>query len=66
MVKVHIDRGLTVIIAVMKHHDQTQRGEDTVYLAYTSTSWKEVRTTTQDRAGSWRQELIQRPGEDAA
>ncbi|KRX28812.1 hypothetical protein T09_9811, partial [Trichinella sp. T9] len=34
-------------IAVMKHHDQKQLGEERVYLANTCMSLKEVRTGTQ-------------------
>ena len=55
-------------IAVMKHHDQKQAGEERVYfhLAYTIISLEEVGTGTQNRAGTWRQDLIQRPWRGAA
>jgi hypothetical protein len=38
-----------VTIAVMKHHDQKQLGEERVYMAYQCSSLKEVRTGTQAR-----------------
>jgi hypothetical protein len=52
-----------VTSAVMKHYEQKQFEEGTAYSAYTSVSLfilKEVRTGTQ-QAGTWRQELTQRP-----
>jgi hypothetical protein len=42
-------------IAVMKHHDQNKSGEERVMLPHHCSSLKEV------RAGTWRQELPQRP-----
>jgi hypothetical protein len=53
----------------MKHYDQKQVGEERVCLVYifTSESIKEVRIGTQsNRAGTWRQELMQRPWRGAA
>jgi hypothetical protein len=47
-----------VSIAEMKHHDQKASwGEKSFYLACTS--------TTLHRAGTWRQELMQRPWKGA-
>jgi hypothetical protein len=40
---------------VMKHHDQNKSGEERVMLPHHCSSLKEV------RAGTWRQELPQRP-----
>ena len=53
---------LRVSIAVMKHHDQNQLGEEGVYLAcnpHHYSSSKEV------RAGALRPKLMQRPWRDA-
>ena len=53
----------------MKHHDQKQIGEEKVYLAYTSTSLfiiKGSQDRNSSRAGTWRQELMQRPWRSAA
>ena len=52
------------IIAVRKHYDQKQAGEESVYSAYTSTALF-ITEGSQDRnssrVGTWRQELMQRP-----
>jgi hypothetical protein len=54
---------------MMKHLDLMQLGEERVYLAYTS-SLLFISEETQDRnlnrAGTWRQELMQKPWRDAA
>ena len=54
-----------VTIAVMKHHDQKQPGEQALYFTHTSTSLF-ITEGSQDRNSNrevtWRQELIQRPG----
>jgi hypothetical protein len=48
----------------MKYHDQKQGGEEKVYLPYTSRALFIIKGS-QDRnsnmAGTWRQELMQRP-----
>ena len=53
-----------VSIAVMKQHDQKQVGEERVYLVYVFMALS-VMEGSQDRnsnmAGTWRQELMQRP-----
>jgi hypothetical protein len=58
-----------VTIAEMKHYDQRQVGEENVYLASTSTTLFII-AGSQDRnsnwAGTWRQELRQRPWKGAA
>ena len=54
-------------IVVMKHHGQKQVGEERVYLAYTSISLFIIEGSpdgNSDRAGTWRQDLMQRPFED--
>ena len=53
-----------ITISVMRHHDRKQLGEDKVYLPGTSTSlciikWNQNKNSNQ--AGTWRQELMQRP-----
>ena len=48
-----------VAVAEKKHHDQKQLGEERAYLAYTSTSL--FKDKNSNRAGIWRQELMQRP-----
>jgi hypothetical protein len=57
-----------LITAVMRHYDQAT-WEGKVYLAHTSTSLL-ITEGSQDRnssmAGTWRQELMQRPRRDAA
>jgi hypothetical protein len=53
-----------VTIAVMKHHDQNQVGEEKVYSIYTSTSQliiKGSQNRNSSRAGTWRQELTEWP-----
>jgi hypothetical protein len=48
----------------MKYHDQIQDQEERVQLAYTSHCspvLKEISTGTQNVAGTWRQEQIQKP-----
>jgi hypothetical protein len=50
-------------IAVMKHRDQRQVGEERVYLAYTLNPCSSLK---EGRAGTWRQELMQRPWRGAA
>ena len=56
-------------VAVMKHHGQQHLGEERVNLAYTFTSVF-ITEGSQDRnsnkAGTWRQELMQMPWRDAA
>jgi hypothetical protein len=51
-------------IAVMKHHDHKQVGEERVYLAYTFTALF-ITEGSQDRnshrVGTWRQKLMQKP-----
>jgi hypothetical protein len=52
----------------MKHHDQTQLGDQRVYLAYTSTSLFIIERSQDrhsDKAEIWRQELLQTPQRDA-
>ena len=53
-----------VIAAVMKHHNQKQVGKERAYLAYTFSSLSTIKGS-QDRnstmAGTWWQELMQRP-----
>jgi hypothetical protein len=60
---------ITVSIASTKHHDQKSVGKERVYLAYTSRS-QSITGGSQDRnssrAGTWRQELMQRPWRSAA
>jgi hypothetical protein len=60
---------LRVTIAVIKYHDKKQVGERKVYLLYTFVSMF-VTTGNQDRnsnrAGTWRQKLMQRPRRGAA
>jgi hypothetical protein len=55
---------VTVCIAVVKHHDQKQVGEERVYSAYSSTL-SSIIEGSQDRnssrARTWRQGLLQRP-----
>jgi hypothetical protein len=53
----------------MKHRDQKAVREERVYSAHTSTAWfifggSQVRNS--NRAGTWRQELMQRPWRGAA
>jgi hypothetical protein len=58
-----------VTIAVMKHHDQKQIGEERVYVAYASISLfitKGSQDWSSSRAGNWKQELMQRSCRDAA
>lgn len=53
-----------VSIAMMKHHDQKQIGEEMVYLAYTSTPQfitKGSQSRNSHREGTWSQELLQKP-----
>ena len=53
----------------MKHHGQKQVGEEKLYLAYTSTLLFIIEGSqdkNSNRAGTWRQELTQRPWRDAA
>ena len=48
--------GVTLLFSICcyeKHHDQKQRGEEKM------SSWEEVRTETQNKAGTWRQELME-------
>ena len=53
-----------VFIAVAKHHDERASWEERIYSAYTST-WLFITKGSQDRnsnrAGTWRQELMQKP-----
>ena len=54
---------------MIKHHDQTQVGEERVYLAYTSTSMfiiKGSQDRNSKRTGTCRQELMQKPWRGAA
>ena len=58
-----------VSIAVMKHHDPKQVGEERAYLAYTSTSLfiiERSQDRNSSRAESWRQELMQKPWRGAS
>jgi len=51
-----------VTIAVMRHRDRSSLGRrGFTWLPQHCSSVKEVRTGTQNRAGIWRQELMQRP-----
>lgn len=55
---------VTVPTAMKKHHDQKQHEEERVYSAYASTSLSIVegsQNRNSDRAGTWKQELMQRP-----
>jgi hypothetical protein len=52
----------------MKHHDQKQVGEERFYLAWTSTLlsiFVESQDRNSNRAGIWRQELMQKPQRSA-
>ena len=54
----------TFTITVMKQCCQKQGAQETIYLCYTSTSWsitEECQGRNSHRAGTWRQELMQRP-----
>jgi hypothetical protein len=56
-------------VAALKHHDQKQAGERRVYLAYTSTLSSIIegsQSRNSNRAGAWRQELMQRSWRGAA
>jgi hypothetical protein len=63
-----------VSIAEIKHHDPKQAGEAKIYSAYTSMLFITEKKSGQElkqgkdssRAGSWRQELMQRPWRGAA
>ena len=59
-----------VSLAAMRHHDtKKQVEEERVYLAYTSTlpfTTEGSQDRNSNRAGSWRQELMQQPGRGAA
>jgi hypothetical protein len=58
-----------VNIAVLKCHDQKQVVEKRVYVAYTSTLYSITEISqgrNSSRAGTWRQELMQRPWRGAA
>lgn len=50
---------VSVTIAVMKHHDPKQAGEEWVCFAYTSIS-ELIIEGSQGRTGRWRQELEER------
>ena len=53
-------------MAVIKHHDKKQLGEERIYLAYPSTSLFIIRRSqdrTLNKAESWRWKLTQRSGE---
>jgi hypothetical protein len=52
--------GDRVTNAVMRHHDKKQVGVERVYLAYSPTS----QVPTEDRTGTWRQELKQKSWRD--
>jgi hypothetical protein len=65
----HIAQCLRVTIAVMKHHDQKQPGEERVCLAYSpislfTTEGRQDRNS--NRAETWRQRLMQKPWQRAA
>ena len=54
---------------MMKCHSQKQDGEDRVYSAFISTSQSTMKGSqdrNSNRAGPWRQELMQRPWRGAA
>ena len=54
---------------MIKHHEQKQLGEERVYLVSTSRSLFIIRNhqdRNSNRAGTWRQELMQRPWRDTA
>jgi hypothetical protein len=58
-----------VVVALMKHHDQTQLGEEMIYLAYTSPApfiIKESQDRNSNRTGTWKKEPMQRPWKGAA
>ena len=58
-----------VTVAVMKHHDQKQLGEEKACLAYASMLLLIIegnQDRKSDTAGIWRQELMQRPWRGAA
>jgi hypothetical protein len=58
-----------VIIAVIKHHDQKQVGEERVHLAVFSTALSIIKVSQgrdSNRAGSLSQELMQSPWRSAA
>jgi len=59
-----------VSIAVTKHHNQKSNvGEERLYLAYTSTALLIIERCcdwNSKKAGTWRQELMQRPWRSAA
>ena len=52
-------------IAVVKHHDRKQCGEGRVYLAFSSII-KSIEVRNSSRAGTWRQQLMQKPWRGAA
>ena len=54
-----------VTIALMKHHEQKQVVEEMVYWAYRSISGG-CQGRNSNKAGTWRQELMQRPWRGAA
>ena len=70
----HISEKMTpvivkVTIALIKHHQQKQLVEERIYLAYASTSLfitEGNQDRNSNRAGTWRQELKQRPQRGAA
>ena len=58
-----------VTIALRGHQDPKQTGEERVCLVYASTSLfitEESQGRNSNRAGTWRQELMQRPWRRAA
>jgi hypothetical protein len=61
---------LRIPLAMMKHHDKKHIGKEKVYSAYTSTCSLSCPEGSQDsnsrKAGTWSQELMQRPWESAA
>jgi hypothetical protein len=59
---------IRVTIAVMKHHDHKQLQKERFYSAYISTILLIIegsRNRSSNRAGAWRQELMQRPWKSA-
>jgi hypothetical protein len=64
--KLVIDR---VSSSAMKHHDQKQVGKERVYSVYTSTLLFIIEGNqgkNLNRAGTWKQELMQRPWRSSA
>ena len=63
MPRLMVGVSIRVSVAAIKDHDQKANWEERVYLAYTSTLLfitEESQDRNSNRAGSWREELMQR------